>query len=179
MKQEQNKLSKYLIEQIFEVKKKAVDYEIDKDNFEEIQIDPYGDCFYCCLSEFFESNQDNHLFYRNQIFDYITNNEEKFETFFEGTENENGEVEDKKNLLKEYIETNNKPGKYAGDMELSAFVLIYPYKLYIFERGFKNLNILNIYENKEIEINNIENFIYLIYNKTIKNYTLLTQNKKK
>ena len=52
--------------------------------------------------------------------------------FFEGIENENGEVEDKKNLLKEYIETNNKPGKYAGDMELSAFVLIYPYKLYIF-----------------------------------------------
>ena len=64
-------------------------------------------------------------------------------------------------------------------MELSAFVLIYPYKLYIFERGFKNLNILNIYENKENEINNIENNIYLLYNKAIKHYTLLKQNKEK
>ena len=38
------------------------EYEINLNNFTEIYIDGFGDCFYCNLSQFFENNQRNHLY---------------------------------------------------------------------------------------------------------------------
>ena len=79
-------------------------------------------------------------------------------------------------MVTEYIKENNKIGKYAGDIELSAFVKLYPYKLYVFCKGFKNLNIIHIYQNENN--NNIlcDNNIFLLYNNEIEHYNLLKPN---
>ena len=136
---------KLLIEQVFKSKNKANEYEIKLENFIEIPIDAAGNCFYCCLSYFFENNQKNHLYYRKKIFDYIIANKNDFDIFFVDNNDSINNYKSPRELLNEYILENKKPGKYAGDIELSAFVKIFPYKLYIFNKGFYNLNILNIF----------------------------------
>ena len=37
----------------FYIKFTAKNYEIPNNIFEEVQIEPYGNCFYCCISFFY------------------------------------------------------------------------------------------------------------------------------
>ena len=83
---------------------------MSKNFFSEINIERYGNCFYCCISYYLYKNKENHLEIREAIFNYIKENEE-FYTFFEGND-----IEDLNNfspdlLLEKYIKENNKEGE--------------------------------------------------------------------
>ena len=125
------------------------------------------------FSKYFEDNQNNHLLYRHKIFEFIKLHKEKFNIFFEGNVDENDNLIDKNILLDEYINNNNMAGKYAGDIEISAFVLLYNCKLIVFEKGFKYLNVLNVYFNNDKDPKEINNVIYLLYDRMLKHYSLL------
>ena len=75
---------------------------------------PFGNCFYCCMSDYLYKTIDNHLKIKKIIFQYITNNPEKFYIFFEGNDNENLNMYSPQILLENYVEKNNKDGEFAG-----------------------------------------------------------------
>ena len=71
-------LKKIFLDEIFNQKIIAKNYEISKEYFKEIEMPPYGNCFYCCLSYFLYKSYNNHMEIRKLIYQYITNNPEEF-----------------------------------------------------------------------------------------------------
>ena len=107
-----------MIEQIFYIKNTAKNYEISNKNFEFISIEPFGNCYYCCVSYFLYKNQNKHLQIRESIFDFIRENKELFLKFYEGEEyNHNLSLSD---LFDNYIFENNVEGEYEGEIEYIA-----------------------------------------------------------
>ena len=43
-------LKQLILEQCYYIKYTEVNYEINKDFFDLIEIEPFGNCFYCCIS---------------------------------------------------------------------------------------------------------------------------------
>jgi len=49
-------LKQLILDQCFYIKYTAVNYEINKEFFDLIEIESYGNCFYCCISFYLNKN---------------------------------------------------------------------------------------------------------------------------
>ena len=163
-------LKKIFLDEIFNQKIIAKNYEISKEYFKEIEMPPYGNCFYCCLSYFLYKNYNNHMEIRKLIYQYITNNPEEFYIFFEGNDNEKLNNYSPQILLEDYVEKNNKDGEYAGDIEYTVACKIFNIKIILLIKGYYGLNVFNIYLNENSDSNNIVVVYILFINKNHFNY---------
>ena len=92
--------------------------QLNKNEFSEIGIIGDGNCFYRCLSMFYEYNQDNYRYYRRIIYEYISNNKNVFIPFFDKYDSESDlQFYERYNKCIEKINNN---GVFAGDFELSS-----------------------------------------------------------
>ena len=163
-------LKKIYLEEIFYQKNTAINYEIPTKFFREIEMPSLGNCFYCCLSYYLYQNIKNHNIIRKSIFEYISNNPEKFYMFFEGLDNPNLNSYLPKELLENYIEKNNKDGEYAGDMEYAAACKIYNMRIVLLTRGYGGLNVFNIYVDNDNLQKNYSDIYILFINENHFNY---------
>lgn len=85
-----------------------------------IEVTILGDwiCFYRCLSMHIEYSQENHIYYRNLIFNYINSNEKLLQYFFPKEENE--DEKDYINIYDNFISSINNLCNYSGNFEISA-----------------------------------------------------------
>ena len=171
-------LKKLFLEEIFYQKNIADNYEIPLKFFKEVEMPPYGNCLYCCISYFLYNNKDNHAFIRNSVYQYISENPETFYIFFQGNDNENLNIYSPKTLLEKYISENNREGQYAGDLEYAALCKIFNIKIILLIKGYKGLNVFNIYLDKNNEMNNSNNIYILFINENHFNYLELINNDK-
>ena len=81
----------------------------------EIPILGDGNCFYRCISMFIENTQENHIYYRNLIYNYICQSW-YFTIFFPINENEN--QQDFIRRYDNFISSIKSQGTYAGDFEI-------------------------------------------------------------
>lgn len=141
--------------------------------FDEINIQPYGNCFFCCISYYLYNNQSKHLDIRGKLFDFIVENKEEYYTFFQNDCDNNNQIEESFN---NYVNLHKKEGEFAGDIEFSAVCKLLNINLIILTKGFKGLNVYNIYT-RENDIIADPNTIYIIYiNKNHFNYLQLISN---
>ena len=131
---------------------------------------PLGNCFYCCISYFLYKNIDNHNLIRQTVYQYISNNPEQFYMFFEGNDNENLNVYSPKTLLDNYISKYNRDGEYAGDLEYAAICKLFDIRIILLKKGYKGLNVFNIYLNNEVEKNDYKDIFILFINDNHFNY---------
>ena len=163
-------LKRIFLEEIFYQKNTAVNYEIPAKFFREIEMPAFGNCFYCCISYYLYQNTKNHNIIRKAIFEYISNNPEKFYIFFEGLDNQKLNSYTPKFLLEKYIEKNNIDGEYAGDMEYAAACKLYNIRIILFTRGYSGLNVFNIYVDNENQDKNSSDIYILFINENHFNY---------
>ena len=71
---EKENLKKIFLEEIFLQINTANNYEVSNNFLSEISIDPYGNCFYCCILYYLYKNQKNHLEIKKAFFNYIKEN---------------------------------------------------------------------------------------------------------
>ena len=138
--------------------------------FSEISIEPYGNCFYCCISYYLYKTQKNHLEIREAIFKYIKENAEEFYTFFEGNDIEELNKLSPDLLLEKYIKDNNKEGEYAGDIEYTAACKLLDLRIILFTKGYSGLNVFNIYTPESNKNNTYSNMYILFKNENHYNY---------
>ena len=117
--------------------------QIDKNEYCEIGIIGDGNCFYRCLSMYFEYNQNDYSYYRRIIYEYIFQNKNTFKPFFNKYESESDlQYNDRYN---KYIENIINDGIFAGDFELSSASSVLN----------KNILVYRLTQNEEYEyINN-------------------------
>ena len=93
-------LKELLIDEIFYIKFTAKNHEIPNNVFEEMQIEPYDNCFYCFISFYLFKTKNRHLVIRDKIFKFIISNKELFYLYFNDNDDTNLSVED---MLDNYI----------------------------------------------------------------------------
>ena len=134
------------------------DHILNINDYSEISIIGDGNCFFRCLSLYFEAHQENHLFYRDIIYKYIVKNKKILKDFFIREDNETNEnYEQRYNI---FINNINKESTYAGDFEISTAALAFKIGIYVYYKdllGYKFLQYYNC-QNEENEEN-----IYIIY----------------
>ena len=151
-----------MIKQIFYIKNTEKTYEIPNKNFEFISIEPFGNCYYCCVSYFLYKNQNKHLQIRESIFNFVRENKELFLKFFEREEyNHNLSLSD---LLDNYIFENNVEGEYVGEIEYIATCKLYKLRIIILSKGFYGLNLFNIISDEKYNIDNYKTIYLLLIN---------------
>ena len=129
-----------------------------------------GNCFYCCISYYLYKTINNHLQIRKLIFQYITNNPEKFYIFFEGNDNENLNMYSPQILLENYVEKNNKDGEFAGDIEYTAACKLFNIRIVLLTKGLIGLNVFNVYLDEDNESKDFANIYILFINENHFNY---------
>ena len=155
-------LKKIYIDEIFYQKYSSKNYEISKALFKEIEIQGDGNCFYRCLSYFFYNNAEEHKEIRENIYKYISENEEDFYIFFEGNDDINLNNLSPKILLEEYIIENNKERQYAGDIEYEASCKLFKVIIVRLTKGYEGLNVFNIY-NEDDNTNDNKTYLYILF----------------
>ena len=140
-----------------------------------IKIDPYGNCFYCCISYFLYKNQNHHLQIRENIFNYIRENRNLCYIFFQDYENNNNNYSVDE-LLDQYIFENNKDGEYAGELEYKAACKIYKLRIIILSLGFFGYNVYNILEDEDYNTENYKTLYILFINKNHFNFLEIKKN---
>ena len=96
----------------------ALRNNLNQKDYFEIDIIGDGNCFYRYLSMYFEKTQENYKYYRQIIFNYISNNKTLFIQFFAQKENENNKEYERRFSI--YINNILSEGSYAGDFEISS-----------------------------------------------------------
>ena len=167
---EKENLKKLFLEEIFLQKNTAINYEVSNNFFNEIDIEPFGNCFYCCISYYLYKEQNKHLEIRKAIFNYIENNPESFYTFFEGNDFEDLNNLSPEMMLENYINDNNKEGEFAGDIEYTAACKLLNIRIILFTKGYLGLNIFNIYSPDSNDDNTYSNIYILFKNQDHFNY---------
>jgi len=128
------------------------------EDLNEIAVSGDGNCFFRSLSMCLEYNEDNHLYYRNLIYEFIKKNKDDLKNFFPILDNESEE-----NYLKRYntfIESIKIDGNFAGDYEISAASIALDKEIIIYRKGYTGLELIN---NFTFNNNNNQEKIYLIY----------------
>ena len=86
-----------------------------------IEIEPFGNCFYCCISYYLCKHLNSHLELREEVFQYINDNRNLFYNWFEDHEdNTNNLTIDE--MLDNYIFEYNREGEYAGELKFEHFL---------------------------------------------------------
>ena len=86
-----------------------------------IEIEPFGNCFYCNISYYLYNNQNSHLELREEAFQYINDNRNLFCNWFEDHEDntDNLTIDE---MLDNYIFEYNREGEYAGELKFEHFL---------------------------------------------------------
>ena len=130
---------------------------IEKERVQKINILADGNCYYSCLSQSIDLTQENHLYYRNLIYDYIEKNRDYLMRFFQKEENElDNEYQMRYNNFKENIKQED---TYAGDFEISASSIILNRKIIVYNRVLLGYQFLNEYKQNQ----NIKETIHIAY----------------
>ena len=109
------------------------------EDLNEIAVSGDGNCFFRSLSMCLEYNEDNHLYYRNLIYEFIKKNKDDLKNFFQILDNESEE-----NYLKRYntfIESIKIDGNFAGDYEISAASIALDKEIIIYRKGYTGLEL--------------------------------------
>ena len=86
-----------------------------------IEIEPFGNCFYFCISFYLYKHQNNHLELREEVFQFINDNRNLFDNWFEDHEVNTNNLTINE-ILDNYIFEYNREGEYAGELEFQQFV---------------------------------------------------------
>ena len=127
---------------------------------------------------FLYNNKENHALIRNSVYQYISENQENFYIFFQGNDNENLNLHSPKTSSENYIYKNNRDGQYAGYTEYAALCKIFNIRIILLTKGYKGLNVFNIYLDKNNEMNNSTDIYILFINENHFNYLELVNNDK-
>ena len=116
--------------------------------------------FLCCLTMSIEYSQENHVYYRKLIHNYINNNKDLLKDFFLRFDNESEDkFQTRYDTLFGSIE---KEGTYAGDFELTSSSIALQKRIIVFREDIKEYRFINIYVNFLNNNINLQN-IYLLY----------------
>ena len=109
----------------------------------EIPILGDGNCFYRCISMFIENTQENHIYYRNLIYNYICTNRHILQFFFPINENEN--QQDFIRRYDNFISSIKSQGTYAGDFEISSASIALDKKITVYRNDIDSYHFINEY----------------------------------
>ena len=102
---------------------------INKNDADIVDIKKDGNCLYRCFSYFLLGNQNYYLEIKNLIIQWISNNYEKFTSFF-------GD-DDKQNMTKEQLaqkefEYTKEDNSWGGDLHINIFCILFNYDVAVF-----------------------------------------------
>ena len=149
----------------------APDYEIAKEYFKIITISALGNCLYCSISMHYYKNENSHMKFRNDVYNYLKRKKDEYINFFITNTEEEDSIDELYKKINDYIEINNNFGKYA-DLEISIIVDMLNIKIILLTSGYVGYNVYNAWEPKNYnELS--DKIIILLYNKDIKHYDYL------
>ena len=144
----------------------APDYEISKDYFKLINISKLGNCLYRSISMHYYKNENSHMKFRNDVYNYLKEKKDEYIHFFIENTKEEESIDQLYKKIDIYIEKNNKFGENAGDLELSILVDMLNIKIILLMSGYLGYNVYNVWEPKNY--NELSNkILILLYNKDI------------
>lgn len=139
-------------------------------DYAEINIIGDGNCFFRCLSQFFDNTQEYYSFYRQLIFNYIMDNKRVLKDFFPMQNKESNEKYNER--YEQFILAIQKIGNYAGDYEISASTLALKISITIVRKTILYYEFLQNYSPNEIKV---YPRVYIVYRNN-HNFNLLLPN---
>ena len=122
---------------------------ISPKDYGEITMVGDGNCFFRCLSQYFDNTQENFSFYRQLIFEYIMDNKQVLKDFFPMQNNESNEKYNER--YDQFIFAIQKNGNFAGDYEIAASSLALNISITIVRKNMIDYEFFQNYSPNELK----------------------------